>query len=91
MREIIGKNKSVALSSLKLCFRGGKAMLLLQCQYGQKTNTPTTDIINPPIVPAANGNQNPSFSAPTIKGMNPKTVEATVRKIDIIFVFHAFT
>lgn len=84
MREIIGKNKSVALEEVKQCF-------FFSVSTGKKTNTPTTDIINPPIVPAANGNQNPSFSAPTIKGINPKTVEATVRKIGIIFVFHAFT
>ena len=58
---------------------------------GRKINTPITDIINPPIVPAANGNQKPSYSAPTMKGIKPKIVEVTVRKIGITFVFQAFT
>lgn len=82
MREIIGKNKSVALEEVKHSF-------FFSVSTEKKHSD--TDIINPPIVPAANGNQNSSFSAPTIKGINPKTIEATVRKIGIIFVFHAFT
>ena len=48
-----------------------------------------TDITNPPIVPAANGNQNASLSVPTMKGIKPKMVETTVRKIGIILAFHA--
>ena len=43
------------------------------------------------IESAAKGNQKPSFSAPTMKGIKPKIVETTVRKIGITFVFHAFT
>jgi len=47
------------------------------------------DIASPPIVPAASGNQKPSLSAPNIKGMNPKIVEITVKKIGIIFELYA--
>ena len=50
---------------------------------------PTTDITNPPIVPAANGNQNASLSVPTIKGMKPSMVEITVRKIGTTLAFQA--
>ena len=42
---------------------------LFKVSTGKKINTPITDITNPPIVPAAKGNQKPSFSAPTIKGI----------------------
>ncbi len=49
-----------------------------------------TDITNPPMVPAANGNQKASFSAPTMKGMKPRIVDITVKKIGIIFAFQAF-
>ena len=52
---------------------------------------PIIDIIKPPIVPAANGNQKASFPIPTMNGMNPKMVETIVRKIGIILVFHALT
>ena len=48
------------------------------------------DIINPPMVPAESGNQNPSFSLPTMKGINPNMVDTTVRKIGNTFLFHAF-
>lgn len=47
-----------------------------------------TDITSPPMVPAASGNQNGVFS-PIRKGTNPKMVETTVRKMGIIFTFHA--
>ena len=47
------------------------------------------DITKPLIVPAAKGNQKASFPSPTIKGINPRIVEATVRKIVMIFEFHA--
>ena len=47
-------------------------------------------MINPPIVPDANGNQKASFSVPTMKGMKPRIVETTVRKIGTILAFHAF-
>ena len=52
---------------------------------------PTMDIVKPPLVPAAKGNQNASLPVPTMNGMNPKMVETTVRKIGIIFAFHALT
>ena len=64
-------------------------VFLFNVNIGKKTNTPITDIINPPIVPAASGNQKPSFSAPTMKGIKPKIVETTVRKIGIILAFQA--
>ena len=64
---------------------------LFKVSTGKKINTPITDITNPPIVPAAKGNQKPSFSAPIMKGINPRIVETTVRKMGITFVFHAFT
>ena len=50
-----------------------------------------TDIIKPPIVPAAKGNQKASFDSPTMKGIKPRMVETTVRKIGIILAFHALT
>ena len=56
---------------------------------GKNKNIPSIDITNPPIVPAAKGNQKASFPSPTIKGINPRIVETTVRKIGIIFEFHA--
>ena len=62
---------------------------LFKVSTGKKINTPITDITSPPIVPAAKGNQKPSFSAPIMKGINPKIVDTTVRKIGIIFEFHA--
>ena len=52
---------------------------------------PTTDIIKPPIVPAANGNQKASLPVPTMNGMKPKMVETTVRKIGMTLAFHALT
>ena len=42
-----------------------------------------------PWIPAAKGNQKASFPSPTIKGINPRIVETTVRKIGRIFEFHA--
>lgn len=47
-------------------------------------------IINPPIVPAAKENQKASLSKPIIKGINPRIVDTTIRKIGVIFAFHAF-
>lgn len=43
---------------------------LLQHEYREEEKIPMIDITNPPIVPAANGNQNASLSVPTIKGIN---------------------
>jgi hypothetical protein len=63
--------------------------LLLTTINGKNTHIPTIDIANPPIVPAANGNQNASLVVPTINGINPSIVETTVRKIGIILEFHA--
>ena len=50
-----------------------------------------TDISNPPIVPAARGNQKASLPSVRRKGMKPRTVERTVRKMGITFTFHALT
>lgn len=51
---------------------------------------PRIDIISPPMVPAASGNQNASLSGPSMNGMNPSMVDITVRNIGVIFAFHAF-
>ena len=56
---------------------------------GKKKNIQRKDKTHPPIVPAAKGNQKASFPSPTIKGINPRIVETTVRKIGRIFEFHA--
>ena len=37
---------------------------------------PSTDMISPPIVPAANGNQKASFPVPTMNGIKPQKAEA---------------
>ena len=58
---------------------------------GRKRKTPSNDIINPPIVPAAKGNQNAVLSVPTIKGMKPRMVDKTVSRMGIILVLHALT
>lgn len=50
---------------------------------------PTTDIVSPPMVPAASGNQNASLSAPSMNGMNPNMVDMTVSDIGVILAFHA--
>lgn len=56
---------------------------------GRKRKTPSNDIINPPIVPAAKGNQNAVLSVPTIKGMKPRMVDKTVSRMGIILALHA--
>lgn len=56
---------------------------------GINKKMPINDIIKPPILPAANGNQKPSFSAPIIKGKKPNIVETMVRNIGLILAFHA--
>lgn len=56
---------------------------------GKNKKMPMTDITNPPIVPAAKGNQNASFSIPTMNGIKPNIVETTVRKMGTIFAFQA--
>ena len=58
---------------------------------GRKRKTPSNDIINPPIVPAAKGNQNAVLSVPTIKGMKPRMVDKTVSRMGIILALHALT
>ena len=55
---------------------------------GKKTKTPKKDIIKPPIVPAARGNQKPSFS-PIIKGINPIIVDTVVKNIGVILALIA--
>ena len=47
-------------------------------------------MISPPIVPAAKGNQKASLSVPNMKGMNPRIVEMTVKKIGVILALQAF-
>lgn len=64
-------------------------IFLFKQNTGKKKKIPMTDIINPPIVPAANGNQKASLSVPTIKGIKPRIVETTVRKMGITFAFQA--
>ena len=56
---------------------------------GRKQKVPNMETINPPIIPAASGNQNASLDDPTIKGTKPKAVDVTVRKMGLIFAFHA--
>lgn len=63
--------------------------LFFNTNTGRKKKIPMIDITNPPIVPAASGNQNASLSVPTIKGIKPRMVETTVRKIGRIFAFQA--
>ena len=58
---------------------------------GRKRKTPSNDIINPPIVPAAKGNQIAVLSVPTIKGMKPRMVDKTESRMGIIFALHALT
>ena len=58
---------------------------------GRKRKTPSNDIINPPIVPAAKGNQNAVLSVPIIKGMKPRMVDKTVSRMGIILALHALT
>ena len=58
---------------------------------GRKRKTPSNDIINPPIVPAAKGNQNAVLPVPTIKGMKPRMVDKTVSRMGIILALHALT
>lgn len=50
---------------------------------------PRIDMIRPPIVPAASGNQKASLSVPSMNGINPSMVDITVRKIGVILAFHA--
>ena len=45
---------------------------------------PRIDMIRPPIVPAASGNQKASLSVPSMNGINPSMVDITVRKIGVI-------
>jgi len=47
-------------------------------------------MISPPMVPATKGNQKASLSVPSIKGIKPRTVETTVKKIGTILAFQAF-
>ncbi len=49
----------------------------------------TIDMANPPIVPAASEKQNASLAVPTINGTKPSMMETTVRKMGMIFEFHA--
>ena len=50
-----------------------------------------TDMTKPPTVPTAKGNQKASFEVPTMKGMKPRIVLTTVRKMGITLAFHALT
>ena len=57
-------------------------------KMGRKKKMPTSDMSRPPMVPAAKGNQKAS-TVPIRKGMKPKMVETTLRKMGMILVFHA--
>jgi hypothetical protein len=48
-----------------------------------------SDIMRPPIVPDASGNQKLSCASPTTNGIKPKTVDNTVNIIDVIFTLKA--
>jgi hypothetical protein len=48
---------------------------------GNKKKVPTSDIVKPPIVPAAKGNQKASFVSPIMNGINPSMVDTTVNKM----------
>ena len=69
---------------------------MLSCQFlfltinkGKNINIPMKDIISPPIVPAASGNQNDSFWVPTMNGMKLRMLDTIVRNIGMILVVHA--
>ena len=64
-------------------------VLLGSVQTGSQMNRPMREAVRPPMVPAAKGNQNPSFTWPTMKGMKPRMVLMTVRKMGIILMFQA--
>lgn len=54
---------------------------------GRQKKMAITERSRPPMVPAANGNQNDSRSVPTIKGRKPSMVEMTVRKMGTTLAF----
>ena len=54
---------------------------LLTTKAGRKQKMAMTDMSRPPIVPAAKGNQNASRTVPTMKGIKPRMVLTTVRKM----------
>ena len=56
---------------------------------GRKRNRAIKETINPPIVPAARGNQKASLNSPIIKGIKPNIVEKIVKKIGLTLAFHA--
>ena len=56
---------------------------------GRRRRIANIDIINPPIVPAANGNQKPSRLSPIRKGIKPRTVDRTVRSTAVILALKA--
>jgi hypothetical protein len=58
-------------------------------RVGSRMRIARSDIINPPIVPDARGNQKLSWVSPTTNGMKPSTVESTVSIIDVIFALNA--
>jgi hypothetical protein len=48
-----------------------------------------SDMISPPIVPDANGNQKLSCVSPITNGIKPSTVDSTVNIIEVIFTLKA--
>jgi len=58
---------------------------------GRKSIIPIKENNKPPIVPAANGNQNGSFVDPIINGLKPSTVDVIVSIIGRILKLQAFT
>lgn len=51
---------------------------------GRNNRMAKIDIINPPMVPTARGNQKPSRVAPIMKGIKPSTVDSMVRNTAVI-------
>jgi predicted alpha/beta hydrolase len=57
---------------------------------GKKKKTAKKENINPPTLPAANGNQKASLYSPIMKGINPRMVDTMVKKIGFTLTFQAF-
>ena len=64
---------------------------LFREKIGRNRKMPNSDMISPPMLPAANGNQKASLLSPIKNGIKPKMVETTVKKMGKTFIFHAFT
>jgi hypothetical protein len=56
---------------------------------GRYKNSARSEKINPPTLPAASGNQKASLYSPIMNGIKPRIDEEMVRKMGLIFMFHA--